>query len=85
MVSGTLFWHRERLEPSVHIPRSEGDDTEEVAPAGSSRRLGYESACSDGLEVQVDGKVISDLVDDILWDSGARDNRLDFQRGRNGR
>jgi len=37
VVGGTLFWHRERLEPPVHIPGSEGDGTEEVASARLNR------------------------------------------------
>lgn len=51
VVSGTLFWHWKRLEPSVHIPRTEGDGVEEVSPAGLNPRSGYESAGSERLKV----------------------------------
>lgn len=74
VMSGTLLRDREHLEPSDRYLRSKADGVEEVSPARRNPRFGYERARSERVcVVRIDGKVIQDLVDNILRGSGSDD------------
>jgi hypothetical protein len=77
VVGGTFLRVREHLEPFRRGFRSEGDGVEEVPPARWSPWFGYKSARLEGFQVRVNGEVIQNIVNDLLWNPW-NDNGLGF-------